>query len=278
MHAGNISKENGSKPGPKRDSNEWYLKPEVPEITEKELLATVMANAEMALRRKNTILEAIEALDTVGLFKGTHKIVEETKTSVQKHLNWLLDSLDEANESYKIAREYVEHLTEMPAKDRVPTLGSPLDGNYEQVDIPIPGRDSLADAHAARLLLHAGTASNRSVAELRFNGDIAPEMAEVLRSVGQLLLVSSTHGSSSNAGHEGSAPPPLIGRAIQTAVAASVEPLCQMFSSPPPVPDIGNFETHLYQNALHARQQALEALMEAANVLNIELTAASREG
>lgn len=252
-------------------------------MTEKELLSTVLSNAEMALKRKNTILEAIEALDTVGVFNGTHKTSEETTVSVQKHLNWLLDSLDEANESYKLAREYLECLTEMPVEGTL-VPNTPPDGESESVDLPSPGQDSLADAHAARLLLHASAASSQSVAENRFHSDVTAEMVELLRSVGQLILVSSAHGGTTDddgddegedSGDETATR--LAGRAMQTAVAASVQPLCDRFSSDPDVPDIGNFETHLYQNALHSRQQALDSLMEAVNLLNIELTAAHRQ-
>lgn len=260
------------------DSRAWFLTPGIPEMTERELLATVLSNAEMALKRKNTILEAIDALDAVGVFNGTHKTSEETKTSVQKHLNWLLDSLDEANESYKLAREYVEGITEMPVES-ILVPNTPPEGDSASVDLPSPVRDPLADAHAVRLLLHATAASGQSVAETRFHSDVTPEMVELLRSVGQLLLVSSAHGGATDDDDEDSGDEVatrLAGRAMQTAVAASVQPLCDLFRSDPDVPDIGNFETHLYQNALHSRQQALDSLMEAVNLLNIELTAAHR--
>ena len=272
-------KANPSIASPKNESRAWYLNPEVPEMTEMELLITVMSHAEIALKRKNTILEAIEALDSVGVFNGTHDTSEETRTSVQKHLNWLLDSLDEANESYKLAREYVESLTEMPNQS-VPEIDAQTNGRSEEsVDLLSSGRDSLADAHAARLLLHASASSRQSVAELRVHGDVTAEMVDLLRSVGQLLLVSSAHGDGSDSvgDHDDEAATKLAGKAMQTAVAASVQPLGEMFRSPPNIPDIGNFETHLYHNALHSRQQALDSLMEAANLLNIELAAAHHD-
>ena len=254
--------------GQKRNNSPWYTHPDADRMTETELFLTALVGAEMALKRKNTILQAMDSLDAAGIFDGRHVISGQTKISMQKHLNWLLDSLDEANESYKRAKEYVEYLGEMPKREAT----NPVPWKIDAQDIPDYFCDFLADSHAARLLLHAGSASKAAVTKLLVGWDITKEMEETLYSVGQLLLIPAVH-----IGEKGTLLEAHVGKAMQTAVSASLNSLCQSFVSSDETPDVGNFETHLYQNALKDREEALESLKEAADLLNIEFSESARK-
>jgi hypothetical protein len=244
--------------------------PKVPSLAENELICFALANAEMALHRKHTILQTARELEKDGVFDGSHSMTAETKVAVRKHMNWLLDSLVEADYSYKVARECVRRLTEMPAED---TMLSPRDISLSASRLPpsvVVPRDSLADAHASQLVLHASLATKRSVASAVARGPVDREMTGILEAVGQLLVVSAVHtGEFTPEGH--------VLSAVPTALSASIQPLLQMFEVPSDLPDMGNFETHLYNNALNDRGKALEALLEAANLLNIECKAAVRQ-
>jgi hypothetical protein len=99
---------------------------------------------------------------------------------------------------------------------------------------------------------------------------VEQEMGELLEAIGQLLLVADVHTNSEDRFPKGN-----VFEAIPTAISASFEPIQQIFSSlPTDPPAIGNFETHLFNNALNDRQKALDSLLEAANLLNIECKAA----
>lgn len=244
------------------------MHPDATKMAENELILTALVGAEMALKRKKTILEAMESLDAVDVFNESNAASEEMNSSIQKHLNWLLDSLDEADESYKLAKEYVEHLAEMPIEENADAVVC----KTEVRDIPAYFNDRLADSHAARLLLHASGASRAAVSNLLAGGGIPKEMEGILYSVGQLLLIPAVHS-----GEKSTALEAHVGKAVQTAVSTALVPLCQSFDSPDETADVGNFETHLYQNALKDREQALESLKEAADLLNIEFTECARK-
>ena len=249
----------------KRNKYVWLSHPNLSKVTETELLVTVLVHAEMALKRKNKILETIQTLDTVGIFDKTHPVSDATKLSIQKHVDWLLEALEDANESYQTAKEYIERLTELPREGN--SISFPSPSEKSSTDATSFGRDSLADAHAARLVLNAKCAIDKAIADLVAEGSVN-EMESLLRSVGQLLLVSSVHAGK----HTDAAPlpPSFVGRAMQTAAAVAMEPLKHMFRTPPDIPEVGCFETHLYQNALKDRDEALASLLEAAKLLNIE--------
>ena len=253
--------------GQRHDNSLWYTHQNVDRITENELFLTALVGAEMALKRKNTILQAMDSLDAAGMFDEGHAVPDQARTSMQTHLNWLLDSLDEANESYKHAKEYVEHLGEMP-KGR--TTNSATCKN-ETRDVPAYFCESLADSHAARLLLHSSSASRASVTRLLAGGDITKEMEEIMYRVGQLLLIPAVHN-----GEKITLLEAHVGKALQTAVSAVLVSLCQSVVSPDETPDVGSFETHLYQNALKDREEAIESLKEAVDLLNIEFMECDR--
>ena len=243
--------------------------PNTVNLAESELVGFALMSAEMALHRKNILLQTARELDRVGVFNGTHEMSAETKTLVKKHMNWLLDSLVEADRSYKVARECVKRLTELPEE---PVPSSSAGANQPILPSkPVP-RDSLANLHAMQLVLGASSASQRSAAAFVARGSVDREMTGILESVGQLLLVAGVHTD-----RESGLPVGHVFEALPTAVAASVEPMLRMFDAPSDLPDLGTFETHLYNNAVNDRSKALESLLEAAHLLNIECKAAVDE-
>lgn len=245
------------------------LKSDIARAAEKELLVTAMISAEMALKRKATILETIKSLNAEGVFDGTRDLSNQARTSVKKHVTWLLDILQEANDSYRVSKEYIDCLTEFPTeKDAL----IPTNVDIVMADVPIEppqARDSLADSHAVRLLLHSWHASNAAVSHIRKQGDVSPEMEGLLRSVGQLLLIPTSHldDPSLSKAH--------VAEALQTAVASCVGNVTNVESSTSG--DVGSYETHLYKNALAARTDAAADLRDAADLLNIEFTASCKE-
>lgn len=246
-------------------------KTDTSKVAEKEVLMTAMVSAEMALKRKSTILGAIESLNSEGVFDGTHGLAGRARTSLKKHVTWLLDTLQEANESYKVSREYIDSLTELPTEQ---DALFPTRADVSFADLgdksEFCSRDRLADSHAVRLLLHAWNTSNAEVAQLRRQGDVSPEMEGLLRSVGQLLLIPTAYIADNESFSKAH-----VEEALQIAVSSCVGKLSHVESSTSG--DIGNFETHLFKNALAARAEAASELQEAADLLNVEFAASCGE-
>lgn len=244
-------------------------------IAESELAVTAMASAEMALRRKNAILNSIEFLESSGAVGESSGSSNQTRSSVGNHISWLVHMLQEAKEMDTLSGLYMENFLgpknhSISISGCVPASVSAKESRVGVKHLPC-SRDVSSDELATRLLLNARQASEVVIAGLSRKMTIVPEgMKDLLHSVGQLMLLPACYDPSS-----GETSIADTTAALHTAAVNCVEQLAN--KSLPPVADVGNYETQLYKNVLSAREVAVNGIHEALALLNAEYTAASRD-